>query len=107
LILILSNKIEPELKPNKNGQVKLHSIHGKASNALEETTGKKQKVNDYEGYTDSVWGDITFAWLLLPNASMQRSGGPCCLPPSNVDFSKVDDEAEEVRADHPQALVDI
>jgi hypothetical protein len=108
-LFILLNQIERGLKLIKYGQVKLYGTRGKSTNASEETAGKKRKVNEYEGYTDSVWGDVTRGWVAAAkrlNPAKLKAVLEAAV--AIVDFSKtVEDEEEEVGVNDPRALVEI
>ena len=100
------NQIERGLKLVSSGHVKVHEGAERAT-TLEGTTGKKRKVNGYEGYTDVAWGEITRSWVCAGkrlNAEKWRDILTAAV--SNVDFSNMD-EAEEVRDHDPRAMIDI
>jgi hypothetical protein len=73
----------------------------------EETT-KKHKMNEYEGYTDSLWGDVTCGWATAAkclNAEKWKAVLSAAI--AVVNFSKIDDKDDEVEANDPWALVEI
>ena len=100
------NQIERGLRLVSSGHIKVHEGAEKAT-MLEGITGKKRKVNGYEGYTDVAWGEITRSWVCAArrlNAEKWRVILTAAV--SNVDFSGMD-EAEEVRDNDPRAMIDI
>ncbi|KAF8805840.1 hypothetical protein BYT27DRAFT_7212663 [Phlegmacium glaucopus] len=103
--------IEHGLRLVKSGQIKLNgNVPSKSATAgsSDETHGRKRKVNEYDGYTDSVWGVVTRGWVAAAKRlNAEKWNAILTAAVAKVDFSKVDEEEEEVGAGDPHALVEI
>ena len=76
----------------------------------EETISKKRKVDEYDGYTDAAWGDVTCGWVSSSKRlSTTTEKGKVVLDAavSNINFSIADNEEEQVGVKDPRALVEI
>ncbi|KAF8803015.1 hypothetical protein BYT27DRAFT_7305696 [Phlegmacium glaucopus] len=95
----------------KSGQIKLNgNTPGKSAIASgsDETNGRKRKVNEYDGYTDSVWGVVTCGWVAAAKRlNAEKWNAILTAAVAKVDFSKADEEEEEGGAGDPRALVEI